>query len=636
MSHLGHGAPAASAKAFWPSFRRLLGLLGAERLRMVLALLTGVVGVAFAVIGPKLLGNVTTLIFSGFLSRRLPAGTTKAEVLQQLRASGHGSQADLLANMSLHPGSGIDFAALHRLLVLIAVLYVLSSVFNLLSGLVLNAAVVSITRNLREALEEKVHKLPLSYFDRVPRGELLSRLTNDIDNVQQVLQQTIGQAISSVLTVLGVLVMMLIISPLLALISLIAIPLTVLVTGIIGRKSQQLFAQQWARTGELNALVEETYTGHELVKLYGRGTDSVARFDRANAELYRASFGAQFISGIIMPTMTFVGNLVYVLIAVVGGLQVTAGALQIGDVQAFIQYSRQFTQPLSQLGSMANMLQSGVASAERVFAILDAEDEAPDPSDAAPVPEGPGALELEHLVFGYSPEEPLITDLSLHVSPGDTVAIVGPTGAGKTTLVNLIMRFYELDGGRILLDGTDISRMRRDALRSQIGMVLQDAWIFSGSLRDNIRYGRPDATDDEVLAAAEATSVADVAARLPDGFDTQLNEDGGVLSQGERQLVTIARAFLARRKILILDEATSSVDTRTERLVQQAMGRLRTGRTSFVIAHRLSTIRDADNILVLENGDIVEQGSHKALLAKHGAYARLYEAQFRGQDDEAE
>jgi ATP-binding cassette subfamily B protein len=625
----GRGAPTAKPQQFGPSARRLFGLLRPQRWRLLVVVLSGVVGVVFAVISPKLLGNATTLIFAGVISKRLPADLTRGQVVAQLEHAGHSGQADLLRNMPLHPGQGIDFTALNQLLALITALYLLSSLFNWISGYVLNTAVVVTVQRMREDLERKVHRLPLSYFDRVPRGDLLSRLTNDIDNVQQTLQQTFSQMISSVLTVIGVLVMMFVVSPLLAGISLIAIPLTLLVTAVIGKRSQRLFVDQWARTGQVNAIVEEAYTGNDLVKLYGRQAATLAKFDAANEQLYRSSFGAQFVSGIIMPTMTFVGNLVYVLIAVIGGLQVAAGAMQIGDVQAFIQYSRQFTQPLSQLGSMANLLQSGVASAERVFEVMDAEDESADPEDAPRPANAGGRLRFEHVSFGYQPGEPLIHDLSLLVSPGETVAIVGPTGAGKTTLVNLIMRFYELGSGRILLDDVDIAHLRRDDLRGQIGMVLQDAWLFSGTIRENIAYGRPSATEDEIVEAARATSVDAFVRRLPDGYDTMVAEDGGVLSQGERQLVTIARAFLAHRSVLILDEATSSVDTRTEHLVQQAMATLREGRTSFVIAHRLSTIRDADQILVMEHGDIVEHGAHAELLARQGAYARLYQAQFQ-------
>ncbi len=477
-------------------------------------------------------------------------------------------------------------------------------------------------------MEEKLNRLPLPYFDGQPRGELLSRVTNDIDNIAQTLQQTVSQLLTSVLTIIGVLAMMFVISPVLAVIALVAVPLTVLVTQQIAKRSQKLFIAQWQHTGALNGDIEEAFTGHELVKVFGRQREVEERFAARNEELYQASFGAQFVSGTIMPATMFIGNLNYVAIAVVGGLRVASGTMSLGDVQAFIQYSRQFTQPLTQVASMANLLQSGVASAERVFDLLDAEEQRPDPVPAAEVGDARGRVEFERVSFRYRPDEPLIEDLSLVAEPGQTVAIVGPTGAGKTTLVNLIMRFYELDAGRITLDGVDIASMRRDALRGEIGMVLQDAWLFGGTIRENIPYGRPGATDDEVLAAAKATFVDRFVHSLPDGYDTVIDDEGSNISAGEKQLITIARAFLAEPSLLILDEATSSVDTRTEVLVQQAMAALRANRTSFVIAHRLSTIRDADLILVMEHGQIVEQGTNKQLLAARGAYRRLYDAQF--------
>jgi ATP-binding cassette subfamily B protein len=481
---------------------------------------------------------------------------------------------------------------------------------------------------LREDVETKVNALPLSYFDKMQRGELLSRVTNDVDNIGQSMQQTLSQLVTSLLTVVGVLLMMFLISPILAVIALVTIPLTLGITTVIAKRSQKLFVAQWAHTGALNGQIEEAYSGHALVKVFGRHREVEQRFREKNAELYTASFGAQFVSGIIMPAMMFVGNLVYVAIAVVGGLFVSNGSMSLGDVQAFIQYSRQFTQPLSQLGSMANLLQSGVASAERVFELLDADEQRPDPVPAATPATATGRLAFENVSFRYEEETPLIDDLSLVAEPGQTVAIVGPTGAGKTTLVNLMMRFYEIDSGRITLDGTDIATMTRDDLRSRMGMVLQDTWLFAGTIRDNIAYGRPDATEDEILAAAQATYVDRFVHSLPDGYDTLLDDEGGNVSAGEKQLLTIARAFLARPSVLILDEATSSVDTRTEVLVQQAMKALRQDRTSFVIAHRLSTIRDADLILVMEHGAIVEQGTHAELLAKGGAYFALYTSQF--------
>jgi ATP-binding cassette subfamily B protein len=518
--------------------------------------------------------------------------------------------------------------------VAVLAVYLFSSVFGWLQARILNGIVQRAMHRLRLQVEEKIHRLPLSYFDRVQRGELLSRVTNDVDNIGQTMQQTLSQLVISLLTVVGVLAMMFIISPLLAVIALVTIPLTILITVVIAKRSQKLFVQQWKTTGILNARVEETFSGHSIVKVFGHQKEVEAEFRAENEELYRSSFGAQFLSGIIMPAMMFVGNLVYVAIAVVGGLQVAAGLLSIGDVQAFIQYSRQFTQPLSQLGSMANLLQSGVASAERVFELLDEEEQAPDDEPAQTPPPSASRLEFEDVSFRYVEDQPLIEGLSLAATPGSTVAIVGPTGAGKTTLVNLIMRFYDVDAGRITLDGVDTLHMTRDDLRSRTGMVLQDTWLFSGTIRENIAYGRPDASEEEIVAAATAAYVDRFVHALPEGYDTLLDDEATNLSVGERQLVTIARAFLADPRILILDEATSSVDTRTELLIQRAMSRLRADRTAFVIAHRLSTIRDADLILVMEDGTIVEQGSHDELLAEKGAYWRLYNAQFEAPIDE--
>ncbi|GAB3806923.1 ABC transporter ATP-binding protein [Humibacter antri] len=626
----GASMPAEKALNFGPSAKRLLGRLRPEMIWIVVVVLLAVASVTFSVLGPKLLGEGTNIIVAGFVSKSLPAGVSQAQVLEGMRRNGQGQLADMLSGMHLTPGQGIDFTALSHVLMIVLALYVFASVFSWLQAYILNGVTMRTVYRLRRDVEEKIHRLPLKYFDSMPRGELLSRVTNDIDNVQQGLQQTMSQVVTSVLTVVGVLVIMFVISPLLAAIALVSIPLTLLITMVIAKRSQKMFVAQWRHTGELNAQVEETYTGHAIVKVFGRQREVNKRFEAKNEELYLASFGAQFVSGIIMPSMQFVGNLVYVGIAVVGGLQVAAGVIQIGDVQAFIQYSRQFTQPLAQLGSMANLLQSGVASSERVFELLDADEQSPDPDAPAAVDETKGRLEFEGVSFRYVHDKPLIDDLSLEAEPGQTVAIVGPTGAGKTTLVNLIMRFYEVDSGRITLDGTDVTSLTRRQLRSRIGMVLQDTWLFAGTIRDNIAYGRPDATEEEIVEAARASYVDRFVRSLPDGYDTVLNDDADNISAGEKQLLTIARAFLARPSVLILDEATSSVDTRTELLVQKAMSALRQGRTSFVIAHRLSTIRDADLILVMEAGRIVEQGTHAQLLASGGAYYSLYNAQFAG------
>ncbi|WP_426997054.1 ABC transporter ATP-binding protein [Pseudarthrobacter sp. N5] len=624
----GMNVPAEKAMNFGPTAKRLLGTLRPERLWLALVLALAVGSVAFSVIGPRLLGQGTNLIFSGVISKELPAGVSKAQLLAALRAAGENQKADMLSGMALTPGVGIDFAALSSLLLWALALYALASAFGWVLAYVLNGVVQRTVYRLREQIEAKINRLPLRYFDSIQRGELLSRVTNDVDNISQSLQQSISQVVTSLLTVVGVLLMMFLLSPTLALIALFTIPLTLVTTALIAKRSQKLFVAQWKNTGELNGQIEETYTGHALVKVFGRQREVEERFRQKNAELFAASFGAQFISGLIMPAMTFIGNLVYVGIAVVGGLQVATGAMQLGDVQAFIQYSRQFTQPLAQLGSMANLLQSGVASAERVFELLDTEEQSADPVRAAVPVGGRGRLVFENVSFAYSPDKPLIADLSLVAEPGQTVAIVGPTGAGKTTLVNLMMRFYELDAGRITLDGVDVASMSRHELRARMGMVLQDTWLFGGTIRDNIAYGRPSASEAEILEAATATYVDRFVHSLPEGYDTVLDDEGGNVSAGEKQLLTIARAFLARPSVLILDEATSSVDTRTEVLVQKAMSALRSDRTSFVIAHRLSTIRDADLILVMESGQIVEQGTHAELLAVGGAYSRLYEAQF--------
>ncbi|WP_308797270.1 ABC transporter ATP-binding protein [Agromyces silvae] len=617
------------ADNFGKSFGRLIGLLKPHAVGFIFVSILGALGVLLTVIAPKVLGEATNIVFEGVVTASLPVGITQDQAVEGLRAAGQNDFANMVAAMDhFRPGEGVDFVALSQVIMLVLMLYIAASILTWLQGFVINIIMVRTMWQLREDVEAKINRLPLRYFDRVQRGELISRVTNDIDNITQTMQQSLSTVVTSVLTVVGVLIAMFSISWQLALVALVALPLMGVIFGIIGPKSQKAFGIQWRKVGRLNARVEESFSGHALVKVFGRERDSLDKFREDNEELYQAAFKAQFLSGMIMPGMTFIGNLTYVGIAVLGGLMVASGQLRLGDVQAFMQYSQQFTQPLSELGGMAAVVQSGTASAERVFLLLDEDEQEPDAADAPAPVDGDGTIQFENVSFSYHPDRPLIRDLSFRVEPGQTVAIVGPTGAGKTTLVNLIMRFYELDGGRILLNGQDIAALTRHDVRARTGMVLQDPWLFAGTIRENIRYGRQSATDDEIVAAAKATYVDRFVHSLPEGYDTELDEDAANVSAGEKQLITIARAFVSQPSVLILDEATSSVDTRTELLLQNAMAALREGRTSFVIAHRLSTIRDADLILVMEHGDIVEQGSHDELIRAKGAYYRLYNSQF--------
>jgi ABC-type multidrug transport system fused ATPase/permease subunit len=630
-------APAAATRSrdFWGSAARLVKRLAPQRRLSIAVITLGITGTAIGVVVPRILGHATDLLFNGVIGRQLPSGITKAQAVAAARARGDNAFADLLSGMNVVPGAGVDFGAVASTLALAMGLYLVASLLIWAQARLLNLTVQRTIVALRSEVEDKIHRLPLSYFDGRQRGELLSRVTNDIDNVQSSLSMTVSQLLTSILSVVAVLAMMVSISPLLAAITLLTVPISLLATRAIARRSQRLFVAQWTSTGRLNAHIEETYSGFTVVKTFGHQAAAREQFRRLNDDVYHASFGAQFFSGLVGPATTFIGNLGYVAVAVVGGLQVATGQITLGSIQAFIQYVRQFNGPLSQVAGMYNTLQSGVASAERVFDLLDEPEEAPDP-EPDPEKTGPrangqrpgnsGRVEFQHVNFAYRPGTPVIQDLSLVAEPGSTVAIVGPTGAGKTTMVNLLMRFYDVDSGRILIDGIDITAMSRQSLRSQIGMVLQDTWLFDGTIAENIAYGRPEAGEDEVVEAAKAAYVDRFVRTLPAGYQTQVSGDGADISAGEKQLITIARAFLARPQLLILDEATSSVDTRTEALIQRAMRDLRRDRTSFIIAHRLSTIRDADRILLVEAGRIVEQGTHAQLLARRGAYYAMTRA----------
>ncbi|HEY5540100.1 MAG TPA: ABC transporter ATP-binding protein [Coriobacteriia bacterium] len=631
----GMGATTSTkAKDLRGSGMRFVRLLRPHHWAIAVVIALAVVSVTLNVAGPKILGNATTLLFTGVISKQLPAGVSQAQAIAGLRAKGQTQLAEMLSGMKLTPGHGVDLNAIGSLLLLLALVYILSAVFGWLQQYLTVGISQKIVYDLREEVAEKLTRLPLRYFDDHPRGDILSRVTNDIDNIASTLQQSLTQIITSVLTVAGVLILMFTISWLLAVISLVTVPMSVVITIMIAKRSQKQFAAQWERTGTLNGHIEEMHTGRAIVKAFGHEKESIRKFDEENEKLFQASFKAQFISGIIQPSLGFVSNLNYVAIAVLGGVRVASGTMSLGDVQAFIQYSRQFTWPITQLASIINVMQSAVASAERVFELLDETEEIPDVAEPIRLVRAQGHITLEGVSFRYKNDTPLIEDLNLDVKPGQTVAIVGPTGAGKTTLVNLLLRFYEIGEGRITVDGVDTRSMTRDDLRRLFGMVLQDAWLFGGTIRENIAYGREGATADEISAAAEAAHVDHFVRTLPDGYDTMLDDDSTNVSAGEKQLLTIARAFLADPQILILDEATSSVDTRTEVLIQKAMAKLMENRTSFVIAHRLSTIRDADTILVMNHGRIIEHGSHDELLARRGFYYDLYNSQFTEALDE--
>jgi len=626
--HGGFGGPPAKSKDFKGSLKRLLNELQGER-----KILTGVIllistSVTIGAFGPKILGRATNYIFYGYLGRQLPEGVSKVDVIANLNRTGQTRLAQMLKQSDVIPGHGVDFGAIARIVALVTVLYLFSSLFSWIQGYLMAGVTNRTLYRLRKIAEEKIGRLPLSYFDTQSRGDLLSRVTNDIDNIGNSLQQGLAQILNSILTVLSILAMMLWISPVLALVALVAIPLSMFASIFIAKKSQKQFIAQWDWTGKLNGHVEEMHTGHSLVKVFGRRQQAIEDFGTLNEKLFDSSFKAQFISGIIQPVTQLVSNLIYVAIAVLGGYRVATGTMSLGDVQAFIQYSRQFGMPLAQIAGLMNVVQSGVASAERLFELLDAKEEDSDPVEFVSIDRAKGKIEFKKVAFRYKSDEPLLENFNLKVKPGETVAIVGPTGAGKTTLVNLMMRFYDIWGGAILLDGVDIREYKRDDLRRQFGMVLQDTWLFSGTMRENIGYGSSSPTDELVEKAAQAANIDHFLRSLPSGYDSLLTDDNSTVSNGERQLLTIARAFMADPAILILDEATSSVDTRTEVLVQQAMAKLRKGRTSFVIAHRLSTIRDADVILVMDKGGLVEHGTHEELMKSKGFYFDLYASQF--------
>ncbi len=599
------GRPVEKAKDFQGTLRRLIGYFLPQKYRLLIVLGAAIIGTVFNIVGPKILGLATTKLFEGLLAKY------QAFLRHQLAPS-------------------IDFGYIATVLLILLGLYMISAIFMYIQQYVMAGVAQRTMYQLRREVDEKLSRLPLKYFDSRTHGEIMSRAVNDMDNLSTTLQQSVTQLITSVVTLLGVIVMMLTISPLLSLIVVLTLPLSLVITTVIAKRSQEYFRRQQRTLGELNGHVEEMYTGHKIVKAFGREGQSIAEFTERNEKLYNAGWRAQFVSDIIMPLMRFIGNIGYVFVAVVGGIMVTRNAIAIGDVQAFIQYAQQFTQPITQLANFANVIQSAMASAERIFELLDEQEEIPEAAYAKVIEAPQGAVQFEHVRFGYKEDTILMEDMNIDVQPGQMIAIVGPTGAGKTTLVNLLMRFYEVNGGEILVDGVNITQMKRGELRRTFGMVLQDTWLFNGTIRDNIAYGREGATDEQIIQAARAAYADHFIRTLPEGYNTVLNEDATNISQGQKQLLTIARAFLADPEILILDEATSSVDTRTEMHIQKAMAGLMKGRTSFVIAHRLSTIRDADLILVMNYGTIIEKGTHEELLAKNGFYADLYNSQFTG------
>jgi ATP-binding cassette subfamily B protein len=617
---------------------RLLPRLAArcrpERSGIALFTLVTVISIGLSVAGPLILGHATNILFYGIIGKHLPVGETQAQAVAGLRRQGQGNLADIISGVKITPGAGVDLTRLGQVLGLGAGVYLLAAAATWAQSYIMAGVGQRTIYRLRQEAEEKLARLPLQYFDSQQHGDILSRFTNDIDNLSDAFEAGFGLLLTSVLTAAGILGVMFWISPLLAVVSIVTVPLAVVASAPIVRRTRSLFEAQWERIGDLNGLVEETHAGHQLVASFGQRQPRIEEFGRQNDLLQDASFHAEFLSGVIQPTVRLIGNLNYVVIAALGGFQVATGVISLGAVQALIGYSRQFSGPITQIASQMNMLQSGFASARRVFAFLDAPEEAATRTDVAVTSAEPShasrRLELQHVSFRYHPDTPLIEDFTLEAAPGQTVAIVGPTGAGKTTLVNLLVRFYEIDGGRILLDGADYRDLSRDEVRRCFGMVLQDTWLFAGTIWDNIAYGRQDASDEEIVAAARAAYVDRFVGSLPDGYATVLDGEASSISSGQKQLLTIARAFLANPGILILDEATSNVDTRTEILIQNAMAQLRSGRTSFVIAHRLSTIRDADTIVVMNAGQIVEQGSHTELLSRRGFYHYLHQSQFAG------